>query len=197
VIGESGSSGEGGLDQELIDVALEHQPGVIGYSTVGPGILAWSSITHALVVSGDAYITGDVFVEGNVTENADIAETYRAVGELEPGDVVVLDANIHLGVRRCDQEYDTRVAGIVSTDPAIILPGPVDGVPLALVGRVPIKVDAGYGAIQVGDLLTTSLTPGHAMVCADRLLCIGAILGKALEPLDTGTGVILVLVTLQ
>ena len=69
--------------------------------------------------------------------------------------------------------------------------------PLALVGRVPCKVDATYGPIAVGDLLTTSPTPGHAMRCDDRLACLGAILGKALEPLDTGTGVILVLVTLQ
>ena len=69
--------------------------------------------------------------------------------------------------------------------------------PLALVGRVPCQVDASYGAIQVGDLLTTSGTPGHAMVCNDLVACIGSIIGKALEPWDEGTGTILVLVTLQ
>ena len=89
------------------------------------------------------------------------------------------------------------VAGVISTDPAIVLPGAVDGVLLALVGRVPAKADAVFGAIRVGDLLTTSPTPGHVMRCTDRLQCIGAVVGKALEPLDSGAGVILILVTLQ
>ena len=66
---------------------------------------------------------------------------------------------------------------------------------MAFSGIVQCKVDAGYGAIQVGDLLTTSLTPGHAMRSAG--LMPGTILGKALEPLDTGTGLIKVLVMLR
>ena len=171
--------------------------GVLGYSTIGPGIFAWSTVTHSLIVSGSARITGDLVVGGDVITSADVAEHYVAVGTLEAGDVVVLDPETALGVRRADQAYDTSVAGIISTDPAIILPGAVDGVPLALVGRVPVKVDAGFGAIQVGDLLTTSPAPGHAMRCAERLQCVGAIVGKALEPLDGGSGVILALVTLQ
>jgi hypothetical protein len=78
------------------------------------------------------------------------------------------------------------------------MPGDNEGeVPLALVGRVPCKVDASYGDIAVGDLLTTSPTPGHAMRCDDPVTCVGAIIGKALEPLEEDTGVILVLVTLQ
>jgi len=66
---------------------------------------------------------------------------------------------------------------------------------IAVAGRVPCKVDATYAPIEPGDLLTTSDTPGHAMKAADPQ--IGTILGKALEPLDSGTGVIEVLVTLQ
>lgn len=78
------------------------------------------------------------------------------------------------------------------------MPGDNEGeVPLALVGRVPCKVDASYGAIAVGDTLTTSPTPGHAMLCSDPLACAGAIIGKALEPLEGGIGEILVLVNLQ
>jgi hypothetical protein len=160
-------------------------------------MFAWSTITHSLIVSGSALITGDLLVGGDVITNADVAENYVPVDVLEVGDIVVLDPTTPLGVRRADQSYDTTVVGIISTDPTIVLPGGVEGVPVALVGRVPVKVDASYGAIQVGDLLTTSPTPGHAMRCADRLQCVGAIAGKALEPLDSGTGVILVLVTLQ
>jgi hypothetical protein len=73
----------------------------------------------------------------------------------------------------------------------------VDNIPLAIVGIVPVKVNAESGPIQPGDLLTTSSTPGYAMICHDRLDCIGAIVGKALEPLAEDTGVISVLVTLQ
>ena len=60
---------------------------------------------------------------------------------------------------------------------------------------MPCKVDAGYGAIRVGDLLTTSPTRGHAMRTSNPLP--GTILGKALEPLDGGTGMIKVLEMLR
>ena len=66
---------------------------------------------------------------------------------------------------------------------------------VALSGTVPCKVDASYGSIGVGDLLTVSPTPGHAMRSADK--APGTILGKALEPLDSGTGLIKVLVMLR
>jgi len=197
VLGEGGRSGGGPVEDPLKTVTANQGAGVMGYSSVGPGIFAWSTFTHSLVVSGSALITGNLLVGGDVISNADVAENYVGTGTLEPGDVVVLDPSIPLGVRRADQAHDTTVAGIISTDPAIVLPGAVDGVPLALVGRVPVKADASYGAIQVGDLLTTSATPGHVMRCADRLQCVGAVAGKALEPLDGGTGIILVLVTLQ
>ncbi len=58
-----------------------------------------------------------------------------------------------------------------------------------------IKVDASYGAIQPGDLLVSSDTPGHAMKAVDAQ--VGTVIGKALGSLDSGTGVIPVLVTLQ
>lgn len=198
VVGEAGHHTPGGpLDDALKLVQRDVGAGVVGYSTIGPGVFAWSTITHSLVVSGTTYVTDDILVAGDVITNADIAESYAAVGPLEAGDVVVLDATRPLGVARAHRPYDTTVAGIISTDAAVVLPGPVDGVPLALVGRVPVKADASYGPVRVGDLLTTSPTAGHAMRCADRLRCVGAVVGKALEPLESGRGVILVLVTLQ
>jgi hypothetical protein len=66
---------------------------------------------------------------------------------------------------------------------------------VALSGTVPCKVDAGYGAIRVGDLLTVSPTPGHAMRASEAPP--GTVLGKALEPLEAGTGVIRVLAMLR
>ena len=72
-----------------------------------------------------------------------------------------------------------------------------DEVPLAVVGIVPCKVTTENGSIQPGDLLVTSSTPGHAMKGTDRNRMLGAVVGKALEGLDQGKGVIQVLVTLQ
>ena len=69
--------------------------------------------------------------------------------------------------------------------------------PIALVGKVYCKADATYGAISVGDLLTTSATPGHAMKADDPLRAFGAVLGKALGTLPGGTGLIPILVALQ
>ena len=69
--------------------------------------------------------------------------------------------------------------------------------PLAVVGIVPCKVTAENGAIARGDLLVASSRPGYAMKGTDRSRMLGAVVGKALEPLAEGTGVIEVLVTLQ
>jgi hypothetical protein len=69
--------------------------------------------------------------------------------------------------------------------------------PVALSGRVYVWVDATHGAIHPGDLLTTSMTPGHAMKAGDRARAQGAMIGKAMTGLKTGKGLVLVLVTLQ
>lgn len=65
---------------------------------------------------------------------------------------------------------------------------------LALMGRVPVKAATENGPIQPGDLLVSSSTPGHVMRCSDPKECEGAVIGKALAPLETGTGLILMLV---
>ncbi|MGO9273231.1 MAG: hypothetical protein ACLQOO_23845 [Terriglobia bacterium] len=68
---------------------------------------------------------------------------------------------------------------------------------LAGLNIVPCKVTAENGTIEEGDLLVTSSRPGYAMKGTDRQRLVGAVVGKALEPLPKGTGVIQVLVTLQ
>jgi hypothetical protein len=57
------------------------------------------------------------------------------------------------------------------------------------------KVDATKASIQVGDLLTSSATPGHAQKATEPK--IGSIIGKALESLEKGTGSIAVFVNIQ
>ena len=68
---------------------------------------------------------------------------------------------------------------------------------MALIGKVHCKVDARYSPIEVGDLLTTSPTPGHAMRATDPLKAFGAVLGKALHGLARGQGLLPILVSLQ
>ncbi len=59
------------------------------------------------------------------------------------------------------------------------------------------KIDADIAAVEVGDLLTTSPTRGHAQKVLDPAKATGAVIGKALGALKKGKGKIPVLVTLQ
>ena len=65
---------------------------------------------------------------------------------------------------------------------------------LALIGRVPVKASTENGPIRPGDLLTSASKPGYAMRCESAQKCDGAIIGKALEALNEGEGVIVMLV---
>ena len=68
---------------------------------------------------------------------------------------------------------------------------------MALVGKVYCKVDASENAIEIGDLLTTSSTPGYAMKASDSGKAFGCILGKAMASISSATGEIPILVCLQ
>ena len=99
--------------------------------------------------------------------------------------------------------YDKRVVGVISGAgsyrPGMILdrhPGLQDRVPIALIGKVYCKVDAQHGRVEVGDLLTTSATPGYAMKAADPLRAFGAVIGKALGSLNEGQDLVPILVAL-
>jgi hypothetical protein len=136
--------------------------------------------------------------------NADCAEDFDIAGiELvEPGTVMLIDADGAL--RASDSAYDKRVAGVMSGagkyKPGIVLDKQQSSrnrMPIALMGKVYCKVDARYGAIEVGDLLTTSPTPGHAMRTDDPMKAFGTVIGKALQPLELGEGLIPILIALQ
>jgi hypothetical protein len=141
---------------------------------------------------------GTIIADGSITANAfDLAERMASDSVYESGSVVVVGRD---GVTLSTSAYDTAVAGVVSTEPGTILGWENKGrteVLLSLAGTVPVKASAENGPIRIGDLLTTSDTPGHAMRCADRAKCYGALLGKAMEPLEKGTGKIKMLVMLR
>jgi hypothetical protein len=144
---------------------------------------------------------------GTYTAGSDFAEALPASGNragYEPGDVLVISTKAPGKIEKASQPYDPRVAGIYSTRPGMLGADKngtervdKDDVPVAIVGIVPTKVSAMNGPVGVGDLLTTSSVPGYAMRCANRVKCVGAIVGKAMEPLAGGKGVIKVLVMLR
>jgi hypothetical protein len=146
---------------------------------------------------GDVEVTGDIRLI-----NADCAEDFDVVASIEPGTVMVLSENGALN--ESHQAYDKRVVGVVSgagnLKPGIILDKQQSGghrQPIALLGKAYCKVDARYGAIEVGDLLTTSPTPGHAMKADDPLRAFGAVMGKALRAVADGQSLIPILISLQ
>jgi hypothetical protein len=184
--------------------------GVAGVSDKGPGIVARSGTGN--LVEGYNSISGSTRVfhidhNGTYTAGSDFAEALHATGEkaaYEPGDVLVLSATALGTVEKSAEAYNERVVGVYSTRPGVVGADKggvtrvdADDVPVGIVGILPTKVSTENGPIRIGDVLTTSTTPGHAMRCDDRLKCLGAVLGKAMEPLTEPTGLIKILVTLR
>ena len=164
--------------------------------------------TTAVINSvGDLNLTGALSTTVlTIRGGADVAEPFEMSQpeELEPGSVVIIDDEHPGKLKQSTQSNDTRVAGIISgaggVKPGLRLhqDGVLEGDHhVALSGRVYVKADTSGGRIKPGDLLTTSDTPGHATKVTDHDRSQGAILGKAMTALDEGSGLVLVLVTLQ
>jgi hypothetical protein len=146
------------------------------------------------------HVTEDITLE-----NADCAEEFDlevTSTQPAPGTVMVLGSEGSVCVAH--SAYDKRVAGVVAGGgeyrPGIILGRKSTNetrIPIALMGKVFCNVDATFAPVAVGDLLTTSATPGHAMKASDSMRAFGAVIGKALRPLSEGQGLIPVLVALQ
>ena len=152
------------------------------------------------VITEELQITGG----SDLSENFDITGNYD-IAEPLPGMVVSIDPSQTGGLTISGEPYDRMVAGVVSgaggIETGLIMAQKgtaADGeFPVALTGRVYVYVDAAYGEVTPGDLLTTSATPGHAMKATDHTQAQGAILGKAMSGLTEGRGLVLVLVSLQ
>lgn len=167
-------------------------------------VTAGSIATKGGVSAGSITTSGDITAHDVKLAGGDIAEEFgTATDGAEPGSVMVI-GEAEGSLSQCTTGYDRKVAGVVSgagdLRPGIVLDrrGGGDGrAPLAMVGKVYCKVDANYAPIEIGDLLTTSPTPGHAMKASDRSKAFGSVIGKALRQLDSGSGLIPILVTLQ
>jgi len=140
----------------------------------------------------------------DLSENFDIDSRNKDT-DPEPGMVVCIDAENPGALMVSNKAYDHTVAGIISGAGGIqtgMLMGQEGSVadgdcPVALTGRVYCWVDASENPVRPGDLLTTSNVPGHAMKAVDFVQAHGAIIGKAMTSLESGRGLVLVLVALQ
>lgn len=196
--------------------------GVYGYSENGAGVygeagsnFAWGGYFDGSVrIDGSLVVSDSIFADDKSGYVLDVALNDGG-DALEQGDVVVVTGaaepvigNIPVPrVRRADSEASSGVIGVVDRryvmdeaggvrrmEEGAVAPGQYAGV-VTLGAFQAIKVDATYGAVQPGDLLVSSPTPGHAMRAESP--AVGTVVGKAMEALDEGTGVIAVMITIQ
>ena len=197
-----------GFDAVVGETLSPAHAGVTGRNTTsgakgGVGIYGVGGL-YAGKFDGNVRVNGTLTATVDVVLGSDCAEDFDIVpsSHIDPGTVMVLTDSGDL--QACQEPYDRRVAGVLSGagdyEPGLILGRrevSPDRMPLALVGKVYCKADAQYGPIEVGDLLTTSPTPGHAMRAMDPLKAFGSVVGKALRRLDAGQDLIPILVALQ
>lgn len=155
--------------------------------------------------------TGNITTPGAISAGTVMGAAYQDVAEWVPttldlaaGIVVVVDPTRNNAVLPSERAYDTRVAGVVSEHPGVLLGvASADKAKIATTGRVHVRVDATQAPICIGDLLVTSDEPGTAMksipvvINGRKFHQAGTIIGKALEPLPSGKSEILVLLSLQ
>ena len=137
---------------------------------------------NADIQAGTAHLTA------TQAQYADLAEIYESDADYEPGTVLVFGGDKE--VTQCKALQDSRVAGVVSTNPAYLMNKDADGVAVALRGKVPCKVE---GPVRKGDVLVTNVTPGTACTLTDDSptppgFCV---IGKSLET-NNDTGIKLI-----
>lgn len=173
----------------------------------GPAIYAEGGTNGIAVVSRGNLQVQSLSTQATILElgeGLDYAERFDISDEAEitPGTVLIIDPASPGKLKASTTAYDQKVAGIVAgakgLGSGVRLGGDQFDKDVALAGRVYCNVDAAFGEVTPGALLTTSPTEGYAMVVRDYAKASGAILGKAMECLPAGQkGQILVLVTLQ
>jgi hypothetical protein len=150
---------------------------------------------HCSLGTGSSSEPGTCIVQNS---SADFAEMLPARLGLEAGDVLAVGPDGQ--VARSSEAYQPTVVGVYSAQAGYLGGGQHLGeagyAPVALVGLVPVKASAENGAIQPGDLLVAADTPGRAMRAGDDPP-VGTVVGKALEGLARGTGMVQMLVMLQ
>jgi len=183
----------------------------VGIGTATPGAMLEVNGNLKLSTGAGAAITfSDATVQSTawtgVLSGGDYAESVDITAgrdSISPGDLVVINAERNGQFLKSTEAYSTLISGVYATKPGVTGrrqpkdKSSDDEVPMAMIGIVPTKVSTENGPIHRGDLLVSAGTPGYAMKGTDHSRMMGAVIGKALAPLETGSGVIEVLISLQ
>jgi len=150
---------------------------LLGGITTSGSIVPSANLTHNL--GSTTAWWNNVYGVSVQAKYADLAEHYVADADYPAGTVVVFGGEKEITIST--QSHDTAVAGIISTNPAYLMNAAVAGLPVALQGRVPCRVQ---GPVKKGDVLVTGTTPGVAQRIGINWQP-GCVLGKALETINT------------
>jgi len=158
--------------------------GIIEGGTLTDGTLSTTAgtITGGVAASFSGTVTANLF-SGTATaaQYADLAEIYASDEQYEPGTVVKLGGSAE--ITQTDSHADTDVFGVISTDPAYLMNKDADGLPVAMTGRVPVKV---IGKVAKGERLVSSDVPGVAWALGNDAYDPRAVIGRSLQNKDDG-----------
>lgn len=161
--------------QDLRSTAAPVFNGLTTNSTIIPGANATVNLG-----STTAWFN-NIYGVSSQAKYADLAENYVSDGACGVADVVIFGGEEEITLTT--EFADTRVAGVISTNPAYLMNGDCyQGQPVALRGRVPCKV---VGKVKKGDLLVSSTTPGHAASVGKDKSFGPAVFAKSLNDKDS------------
>jgi hypothetical protein len=165
-------------------VTTAAQPNITSVGTMAAATI--TTLTTAAITKSGTNAVGNigqsdntfntVFARASSASYADLAEIYLTDSDYPAGTVVIFGGEKE--VTKSTEYADSRLAGVISTNPAFVMNDGADGQPIALQGRVPCSV---VGNIVKGDLITTSDVPGVATRLDSNDWRPGTVLGKALE----------------
>jgi len=148
----------------------------VGIGTISVGNIVNSNANGVGNIGTSTTGFDTVFAKATSAQYADLAENYMSDAEYPPGTVVVFGGEQEITVTT--EAADERVAGVISTNPAYLMNSGEPGLPVALRGKVPVRL---IGPVTKGDSLVTSTTPGVAFSVGRERVYGQAVFAKSLE----------------
>ena len=165
-------------------VVTETSTDTLSNKTFGSTVKASADNTIDIGETGTKFATVHATTFSGVATSAqyaDMAEIYSSDVEYEPGTVVKIGGEKE--ITQTLEHADIEVFGVISSNPAYLMNSEANGQPVALAGRVPVKV---VGKVAKGERLIASDVPGVAWGVADEDVDVKAIIGRSLEDKEDG-----------